>query len=78
MIIDNRIMDRFDVSNFVSQIDEGMRTTSVLTISNVTGLDSNIVECFSQYQIDAATVDSMVTSTTELNVLGESVSECYS
>ena len=72
MIIDERLMgDRFGISDFVSLVDKGIKTTSILTIVNVTGYDSNIVECFSQYQIDAATVASMVMRDAALSVLGE-------
>ena len=59
----------------MSQVDEGMKTNSVLTISNVTGYDSNIVVCCSRF--DTATDDSTVMSETALNVLGEIVSVWY-
>ena len=55
-IIDERIMDRFDVSHFVNRVDEGIKTTSILSIVNVTGYDSNVVECLLQHPLDAATV----------------------
>ena len=63
--------DRFDVSDFVSQVDEGMKTTSTFTISNITGYDSNIVKCISKYQGNAVFTS---VSVAVLSVLGKSES----
>ena len=48
-----------------------MRTSSSLTISKVTGFDSDVVECFSEYFVNAAVMLSTVRSEATLSVLGE-------
>ena len=69
------ILDRHDeriaiVSNLES-VNLGMRTSSSLTISNVTGFDSDVVECFSEYFVNVAVMLSTVRSEATLCVLGE-------
>ena len=69
-IIDEWVAGRFDVSHFVSQVDEGMKTTSILSIANITGYDSNVIRCLSQHPTDPATV---VMQDAILSVLGETI-----
>jgi hypothetical protein len=64
--------DRISITSAVDMVNSGMMTTSVLIISGVTGFDSNIVECFSEYLVTAAImVSTNVRSTAMLSVLGE-------
>lgn len=49
----NKILDgrgeRFAIVSDVVSVYGGRRTTSILTIMNVTGFNSDVVECFSEY-----------------------------
>ena len=48
-LIVNQSNERFNVhTNFELQF-EGIQTTSFLTILNVTGFDSSVVQCFTKY-----------------------------
>ncbi len=50
---------------------EGQRTISSLIIIDVSGYDSDTVECSTMYRVDAAIMFPGPKSTTELSVLGE-------
>jgi len=70
MILDQHD-DRFDILTRVTQKGDRMRTASSLTIINVTGFDSNVLECLAMYQVEENDNLSMpVRSVAILSVLG--------
>ena len=64
--------DNYSVSTFTqSENNRGMVTTSTLTIFNVTGFDSSLVECIASYFGDGpSTIAAREVRTTTLGVLG--------
>lgn len=63
---------RFSIVPTVEERDLGKKTTSTLTISNVTGFDSDVVECFSEFSVSASGAVTMtVRREATLGVLGE-------
>ena len=70
----SRILHRHDTRTrivpAVTQEAGEIRTTSSLTIFRVTGFDSDVVECFSEYFVTGGIVLSTVRTKTILSVLG--------
>lgn len=57
----------------VDPVRKGIRTASSLTIFGVSGLDSNVVECHSEYSVADGVVVSRIRSKAVLSVLGEAL-----
>jgi hypothetical protein len=57
----------------VSLMSGGVMTTSSLTMLGVTGFDSDVVECFSEYSVSGGAVISSVRSEATLSVLGKRI-----
>ena len=70
----DRSNERFDIHTELSMPElqlEGIQTTSSLTILNVTGLDSSVVQCFTENQPSGVVGTSRLRAEAVLSVLGE-------